>query len=463
MATASTVNVSELINKHGLTGFQVTIVILCFLIVSIDGFDTASIGFLAPALGAEWGLTPPQMAPLFGAGLFGLMSGAFLFGPLADRFGRKTILLFCVAFFGIASIAASYSTSLWMLVALRFLTGVGLGGAMPNSITLTSEYCPEHHRLLLVTTMFCGFTIGSALGGLASAHMVGAYGWRSVLLLGGVLPLVLVPFLIWALPESARYLVLQNKAPARVAAILKRISPLENFHGARFELAHKKPVGSPVSHLFKPDLVVGTILLWLAFFSSLLVIYLLSSWLPTLIKSTGLSLAAASVITAMFQVGGTLGAIALGWLMDRFNPQHVLAVCYATAAIFIAAIGSTASFPLLIGIAIFFAGFFVSGSQVGANALSASFYPTDCRATGVSWANGVGRIGSILGSMSGGLLLALDLPLSMVFVIVGVPALIGGASMFTLGRYRAANTARFAVARTDACGNSSPMNATGGG
>jgi len=446
MPATSIVNVSELINKHGLTAFQITIVVLCFLVVGIDGFDTASIGFLAPAISSEWGLTPTQMAPLFGSGLFGLMSGAFLFGPLADKWGRKTILLFCMFFFGVASIVAAYSTSLSMLIMLRFLTGVGLGGAMPNSITLTSEYCPENHRLFLVTTMFCGFTIGSALGGIASAHMVGAYGWRSVLLLGGFLPLALVPVLMWALPESARYLVLQNKAPAQVAAILKRISPNEDFEGARFELAHKKPEGFSISHLFKPDLIVGTMLLWLAFFSSLLVIYLLSSWLPTLIKSTGVSLATASVVTAMFQVGGTLGAIALGWLMDRFNPQYVLAICYATAAIFIAAIGSVAASPLLVGIAVFFAGFCISGSQVGANALSASFYPTDCRATGVSWANGVGRSGSILGSMGGGVLLTMDLHLSTVFLIVGLPALIGGVSMFVFGRYREAKIGRLVAA-----------------
>jgi MFS transporter, AAHS family, 4-hydroxybenzoate transporter len=446
VATTATVNVSELINRHGLTTFQIVIVVLCFLIVAIDGFDTASIGFLAPAIGAEWGLTPPQMAPLFGAGLFGLTSGAFLFGPLADKFGRKTILLFCVTFFGVASIVATYSTSLLMLVVLRLLTGVGLGGAMPNSITLTSEYCPERHRLLLVTTMFCGFTVGSALGGLASAHMVGAYGWRSVLLLGGILPLVLVPLLTWALPESARYLVLQHKDTARIVAILKRISPKENFEGTRFQPSHKKAEGFPINHLFKPDLIVGTTLLWLAFFSSLLVIYLLSSWLPTLIKSTGVSLATASVVTAMFQVGGTLGAIALGWLMDRCNPQYVLAICYATAAIFIAAIGGVTASPLLVGTAVFFAGFFVSGSQVGANALAASFYPTDCRASGVSWANAIGRTGSILGSMSGGMLLAVNLSMSTVFLIVGLPALIGGASMFILGRHRATQTAYFAVA-----------------
>lgn len=446
MQTHRSINVSDFINAHRLAPFQILIVALCFLIVAIDGFDTAAIGFLAPAIRAEWNLTAAQLAPLFGAGLVGLMAGAFLFGPLADKFGRKAILLFCVLFFGLASLMSAYSPSLWVLIMLRFFTGLGLGGAMPNSVTLTSEYCPEKHRLFLVTTMFCGFTVGSALGGLASAHMVEAFGWRSVLLLGGVLPLMLLPLMAWKLPESVRYLVMERKGLDRVAATLKRIAPHENFDNVRFELENTKPKGFPVGHLFKPDLFAGTLMLWLAFFMSLLIIYLLSSWLPTLIKSTGVSLKTASLVTTMFQVGGTLGAIALGWLMDRFNPHYVLAISYALAGVFIAAIGSFTHTPWLVGLAVFAAGFCISGSQVGANALSASFYPTDCRATGVSWANGVGRIGSVLGSVGGGAMLSMNLSLPAVFLIVGFPALVAGGTMLAMGRYRAGRERRLALA-----------------
>jgi AAHS family 4-hydroxybenzoate transporter-like MFS transporter len=179
---------------------------------------------------------------------------------------------------------------------------------------------------------------------------------------------------------------------------------------------------------------------------SLLIIYMLSSWLPTLIRSTGVSLKTASLVTMMFQVGGTLGAILLGWLMDRFNQHYVLAVSYALAGVFIAAIGSLTATPLLVGLAVFGAGFCISGSQVGANALSASFYPTDCRATGVSWANGMGRIGSVLGSVGGGAMLSMNMSLPTVFLIVGFPALIAGATMLVLGRYRAGQERRLALA-----------------
>lgn len=437
MQTYRSVNVTDIINRHRLAPFQILIVVLCFLIVAIDGFDTAAIGFLAPAIRAEWSLSPAQLAPLFGAGLAGLMAGAFVFGPLADKFGRKNTLLVCVLFFALSCLASAYSSSLWELVIWRFLTGLGLGGAMPNSVTLTSEFCPEKRRSFLVTTMFCGFTVGSALGGLASANLVEDYGWRSVLMLGGVLPLALVPLMVWKLPESVRYLVMEGKGLDRVAATLRRIAPEENFVGARFIVTEKKPTGFPVSHLFRADLLRGTLMLWLAFFMSLLVIYLLSSWLPTLIKTTGVSLKTASLVTTMFQVGGTVGAILLGWLMDRANAHRVLAVSYALAGLFIAAIGSLAGAPVLVGFVVFCAGFCISGSQVGANALAASFYPTDCRATGVSWANGVGRIGSVLGSVGGGAMLSMDLSLPTVFVLVGIPAVVAGITMFALGQLRA--------------------------
>jgi AAHS family 4-hydroxybenzoate transporter-like MFS transporter len=413
---------------------QIRILVLCFLIVAVDGLDTAAIGFIAPAIRSEWGLTPGQLAPLFGAGLSGLMIGAFLFGPLADKFGRRTILMVSVGLFGVASLASAFAPSAGTLVLLRFVTGLGLGGAMPNAITLTSEFCPENRRSFLVTTMFCGFTLGSALGGVATAHIVADFGWRAVLVLGGVLPLALLPVLGLALPESVRYLVLYGRGTRDVARILGRIAPAEDLTGARFVVPERKQTGFPASHLFKGGLLRGTLFLWLTFFMSLLVVYLLSSWLPTLISNTGMSLKDASLMTAMFQVGGTVGAILLGRLMDRFDPHLVLGVSYTLAGMFVAVVGSSASMPWLMVAAVFCAGFGLSGSQVGANALAAAFYPTASRATGVSWASGVGRLGSVLGSMLGGTMLSLQWGLPTVFLIVSAPAFIAGAGILAMGR-----------------------------
>lgn len=434
MSTQQTIDVQDFIDTHELSAMQIVTLLLCFLIVAVDGCDTAAIGFIAPAIRTEWHLTPAHLAPVFGAGLAGLMAGAFLFGPLADRFGRKTVLMVCAGFFGLASLASAYSSSIEMLMVLRFLTGLGLGGAMPNSVTLSSEYAPRTHRSVLVTTMFCGFTLGSALGGVVAAHVVAEFGWRSVLVIGGVLPLVLVPVLAVCLPESARFLVMNGRKPEQVRRTMQRIAPSKDLANARFSVTEKARAGFPVKHLFDRDLRRGTLLLWLAFFMSLLVIYLLSSWLPTLISSTGMTLKKASLVTAMFQVGGTVGAIALGQLMDRFNPQRVLGVTYALAAVFTTLIGSSTSNTAILVVAVFGAGFCVSGAQVGANALAAGFYPTASRATGVSWASGIGRIGSVLGSMGGAWMLSLGWGLPAVFALVGIPTVIAGISMLSMGR-----------------------------
>lgn len=435
MVQGRTIDVQDFITEHTdhkLSPLQIRTLILCFLIVAIDGFDTGAIGFIAPALRADWQVTAGQLAPLFGAGLFGLMVGAFLFGPLADRIGRKYALLLTVLFFGAASLASAWSQDITQLTLLRFLTGMGLGGAMPNAITLTSEYCPEHRRSFLTTVMFCGFTLGSAFGGLAAAQLVADYGWRSVLLLGGIVPLVLLPFMWVWLPESVRFLVLKQAPTDQIAAILRKIAPTADLRGAAFT-GVARPQGSPVMQLFAPAEKRGTLLLWSTFFMSLLVFYLLASWLPTVINSAGMSMKEASYFAMMLQLGGTVGAILIGKMMDRRNPHHVLAVSYASAAIFIALIGSATGSAVLLAAAVFGAGFCLAGSQVGVNALAAGFYPTANRATGVAWANGVGRIGSVLGSMVGGVLLGSGLGLPSMFTLIGIPVVIAGACMLIKG------------------------------
>ena len=246
---AAPMDVQEFINSNAFSTFQRNILILCFLVVTVDGFDTASIGFIAPAIKAEWQLSAAALAPLFGAGLFGLMSGALIFGPLADRFGRKPILIFSVAFFGLASLLSVFSTGLPMLLVLRFLTGLGLGGAMPSAVTLTSEYCPQGRRASLVTLMFCGFTVGSALGGLVAAQMLSSMGWRGVLCVGGVLPLLLVPLLAFKLPESLRFLLEKGKNGEQVARIVACIAP--HAKAPDLMVSDKKLTGSPVASLFR--------------------------------------------------------------------------------------------------------------------------------------------------------------------------------------------------------------------
>jgi AAHS family 4-hydroxybenzoate transporter-like MFS transporter len=433
VAPAHTIDIQEFINARPFTRYQITVLILCFLVVAADGFDTAAIGFIAPALREQWNLTPPQLSMLFVSGLAGLMVGAFVFGPIADRIGRKAVLVFATFGFGLASIASAWATNVEMLAVWRFITGLGLGGAMPMAITLTSEYSPERSRSFLVTVMFCGFTIGGASGGLAAAGLIAHYGWQSVLILGGVLPIILAVVLIFVLPESVRYLVLKGGQDEQVATILRRVDPQAPLDGAHF-VGVRKVEGSPVGQLFTRDLMAGTLLLWATFFMSLLVYYLLTSWLPTLLKTAGQSQQSAALIALMLPIGSTVGAFAIGYLMDRFGAHATLAGSYTLAAAFIVLLGLSTATPWLLVLAVFGAGLGTGGSQIGINALSASFYPTASRATGVSWANAVGRTGSLVGSMVGGYLLNIGWSLGTVFAVAAVPALVAALAIFAKGR-----------------------------
>jgi AAHS family 4-hydroxybenzoate transporter-like MFS transporter len=434
--TPRVVDVQAFIDGQRVSPLQRRVLFLCFIVIAIDGFDTAIIGFIAPAIRAEWRLGVAQLGPLFAAGLLGLMLGALAVGPLADRFGRKTMLVGSMVVFGVASLASAFGGGLGSLIVWRFMTGLGLGGAMPMTITLASEFCPAARRSSLVTMMFCGFTLGSAMGGFIASRVLPEFGWRVLLLGGGVAPLVLVPLLSALMPESVRFLVLRGGADDRITAVLRGIAPAADIHGARFVDGAIAP-GSPVAQLFRGGLLTGTLLLWLAFFMSLLVVYLMTNWMPTLLQqASGASLADAAAIGAMYQVGGTLGAILVGRLMDQFEPHGVLFGSYLTGAACIVLISLSTDRRWLMTLAVFGAGACISGGQVGGNALSAAFYPTTSRATGVAWANGIGRSGSIVGSLLGGILLDFGWPATTVYALVAIPAGISALALATLGIVR---------------------------
>ncbi|EAW1103508.1 aromatic acid/H+ symport family MFS transporter [Salmonella enterica] len=423
-------DLQALIDAAPVGKMQWRVIICCFLVVMLDGFDTAAIGFIAPDIRTHWQLSASELAPLFGAGLLGLTAGALLCGPLADRFGRKRVIELCVALFGALSLLSAFSPDIETLVLLRFLTGLGLGGAMPNTITMTSEYLPARRRGALVTLMFCGFTLGSAMGGIVSAQLVPLIGWHGILALGGILPLMLFFGLLFALPESPRWQVRRQLPQAVVARTVSAITG-ERYHDTQFFLHETAAVAKgSIRQLFAGRQLVITLMLWGVFFMSLLIIYLLSSWMPTLLNHRGIDLQQASWVTAAFQVGGTLGALLLGVLMDRLNPFRVLAVSYALGAVCIVMIGLSEN-GLLMALAIFGTGIGISGSQVGLNALTATLYPTQSRATGVSWSNAIGRCGAIVGSLSGGMMMALNFSFDTLFFVIAIPAAIS-AVMLTL-------------------------------
>jgi AAHS family 4-hydroxybenzoate transporter-like MFS transporter len=431
---ASSVDVADFIDSQPVGGFQIKLLLTCAAVLFLDGFDTTSIGFVAPPLAREWGLTKGALGPVFSAGLFGLMIGALLFGPLADRIGRRKIIIFSTLAFGIGALVTAFVQDVNTLLAIRFLTGLGLGGAMPNTIAMTSEFSPRRRRATMVMIMFCGFSVGAALGGLLAAALIPHFGWRSVFIVGGLAPLLLVPILALRLPESVRFLALTGRANERVAQLLALISPQAVFAPATRFVVHEPALpGLPVLHLFRQGRTLVTLLLWVVFFMSLLDIYFLSNWLPTVLNDLGATVSEAAAIGSMLQVGGVVGTFALGSIIDRFS-FRALALVYAVAVLAVGAIGQLGHSVVFVTMAIFVAGFCVVGGQIAANALAAAFYPTSVRATGVGWALGIGRVGSIVGPLVGGVLLTMKWSTASVFMAAAGAALCAALAAFSLSR-----------------------------
>jgi AAHS family 4-hydroxybenzoate transporter-like MFS transporter len=431
-----TVDIKAWIDNRPVAGYQWLIMGLCFFIVLFDGLDVAVMGFIAPSLIQEWGLSKAAFGPVMSAGMIGLAIGALTAGPYADRVGRKKVLLLAVTGFSVLSLACVFARNPYELAVLRLLTGVALGAAMPNTTTLLAEYLPERNRSLFITIMFTGFNMGSGLGGLLAAWLIPLYGWKSVLLAGGILPMVLLPFLWLLLPESARFLAARNAPAAQIAKVLNKLggkfSPTTNFTLAEPQAQHK----APVRMLFTERYRAGTLALWLTYFMGLLVIYLTMGWMPTLLREGGLSIERAATITGLFQIGGTVGAIVVGWIMDRRNPNGVIATSYALGGVFILLLGAFSLESSLLALGVIAAGFCMSGAQTGLNAFAPGYYPTDFRATGVSWMLGIGRFGGIFGSLIGGAVLSLGLGLPLLFALLSVPAFIAALAILANGLAR---------------------------
>lgn len=426
----SVVDVRAFINERGMSGYQWLVLALCFLIVAADGMDVAIMGFVAPSILQEWGISRATFGVVMSAAPFGLVFGALLAGPASDKIGRKTVLVASVLVFGLFTWASAHASNVTELAILRFITGCGLGAAMPNTTTLVSEYVPERSRSLMVTMMFTGFNLGSALVGFAAAALIPQQGWRAVLEMGGFLPLALVPLLMVWLPESSRFLAVRGATPERIARTLGRVCGASFAPNTTF-VSQEPPTlaRTPVRLLFSQAFARMSVALWVTYFMGLMVIYLLTGWLPTLFKDIGLSVSDAATITAMFQIGGTAGGVLVGWLMDKQAPTRIISLAYLGGAISVLLLATSGTASASLALLVALVGFCMSGAQTGLNAYAPSCYPTTARATGVSWMLGVGRFGSIFGSMVGGVLLGLGWQFSTILSLLAIPAALAAVAV----------------------------------
>jgi MFS transporter, AAHS family, 4-hydroxybenzoate transporter len=433
MNQAGVVGLGQLIDARPLSRFQLLIALLCAALIFTDGFDAQVMGFVAPALIAQLHITRGAFGPVVSVGLVGMMIGGLVGGPLADRFGRKPVLVGCSFAFGLFSLLTATATSLESLITLRLLTGLGLGGAMPNSIAMTSEYMPKRLRATAITTMFMGLPLGGAFGGFVAAGLVSRFGWQSVFVVGGIIPLFIGAWALVALPESIRFLILKGGQREKVIRFLSRIAPESAPYGDLLAGIDERPLsGIVVKQLFTENRSAVTVLLWIMFFMNLLALFFLLSWLPTLMHDNGITVHTAILLTTMSQIGNAAGGVLLGRLIDWRSSFRILGWTYLAAAAWIILIGEAGGSVELLVVMVFGAGFCAGGGQTAANALAAEFYPTAMRSTGVGWALGIGRIGSIVGPTLGGLLLAGGVQSRQIFWMAALPVSIATVAAFLI-------------------------------
>lgn len=431
------VDVHKIADKASFNKFHGIILFWCALIIVFDGYDLAVAGIAMPSIMKEMGVDPKQAGFMASSALFGMMFGAIVFGTLSDIIGRRKVIALCIALFSVFTAAAGQANDVMTFSAFRFLAGLGIGGVMPNVVAEMTEYSPRKIRATLVTMMFSGYSIGGMLAALLGKAFLESYGWQSVFY-AAIAPVVLIPLVLKYLPESMSYL-LRTGRHEELGILMARLDPshVPSSSDVFISPLERKADKAPVRDLFDDGRGFSTVMFWITFFMCLFMVYALSTWLTKLMASAGYSLGSALTFVLVLNFGAMLGAVAGGWLADRFNIKYVLIGMYLLAAVSIALLGQPLPTEALF-VTVGLAGASTIGTQIVTNAYSGQFYPAAIRSTGLGWAMGVGRTGAILAPILIGFLVSISLPLQSNFLAIAAPALIAAASISLINHKRSA-------------------------
>ena len=421
--TTENVDIGSVVDKAKFTSFHFNVVAWCLLIILFDGYDLAINGVVLPLLMQEWGLSAVQAGMLASTALAGMMFGAIFFGSLADKIGRKKVIMICIVLFSGLTFAGGFASNPTEFAILRFFAGLGIGGVMPNLVALTSEYAPQKMRSTLVTTMFSGYAVGGVMAALLGSWFTPNFGWQIMFFIAGI-PLFLLP-LIWKfLPESLAFIVKENKQE-EARRIACRLAPDLSVNEKMIFTLPKVdiPEAANVASLFRRGRTTNTLLFWLAFFTCLLTMYALSSWLPKLMMAAGYSMDNSLMFMMVMNIGAVVGIIGGGILADRFHLKPVL-MCLGMLGGIVMSLMGFQSNQFLLYILVFLAGAASIGSQMLLYSYVAQYYPLAIRSTGIGWSSAIGRMGAIVGPILIGSLLGMSLPAYINFIVVGIPVLI---------------------------------------
>jgi AAHS family 4-hydroxybenzoate transporter-like MFS transporter len=432
-----TLRIDEFVDGQTFSGFNFNLLFWSFLAMFADGYDISVMPFAMPTLSKMWHVDAGQQGWVLTASLIGVLAGSPLLGYVGDRYGRKAAILGGSVIYGVTTLAVIWQHGFWVTMALRFCTGIGIGGLMPNTISLNSELSPKRLRATLVVLMFTGITLGSSAPGYITAWLVPIYGWPVLFLVGGAVPLLVAACLYFVLPESVKFLGGRPERRAELLDTARRMRPDLRFDDdAQFESAivprpPDRTLG--IGEVLGPGFRAITPLLWVCFVTTLMANYFLNSWMPLLFNNAGLAPKQAALASSLYHIGGTVGGLLISVLLDRFG-FVVIAALFVCAAPAIDAIGGASmSYAALAPLAAI-SGLCVLGAQFGNNAAAGLLYPTQFRSKGVGWALGIGRFGAIVGPLLGGQLIKTHLPMRQLFLAASAPMWIGAVAALILVR-----------------------------
>jgi len=430
-----TIRIDDLVDGQKIRGFNLNLLFWSFLAMFADGYDISVMPFAVPTLSKIWHVDAGQQGWVITASLFGVLAGAPLLGYVGDRFGRKTAILIGSVIYGVTTLAVIWAHSFPVTIVLRFCTGIGIGGLMPNTIALNSELSPKRLRATLVVLMFTGITLGSSAPGLIVAWVLPTFGWSVLFLIGGAVPLLVAGCLYFALPESVKFLAGRPERRGELletARRMRRDLVLEDTTQFVSAVPALNPDGAVATGgIFGPGFRAITPLLWVCFMTTLMANYFLNSWMPLLFNNVGLTPEKAALASSLYHVGGTVGGLLISVLLDRFG-FIVIAALFVCAAPAIAAIGGSSMSYMALAPLAAIAGFSVLGAQFGNNAAAGLLYPTQFRSKGVGWALGIGRFGAIVGPLLGGYLIKMHLPMRQLFLAASAPMWVGAVAAVAL-------------------------------
>ncbi|AOL34316.1 MFS transporter [Geobacillus thermoleovorans] len=419
---------ADVIDNSPVRSFHIWLMIWLFLVITLDGYDVVIYGASVPLLIQEWGISDVTAGAIGSYTVIGTAIGAVLFGMLADRMGRKKIILLTTFLFGFFTFLAGFAPNPILFTISRVIAGIGLGGVMPNVIALATEMFPKRVRTAIVASIFCGYSVGAIAAALTSRALLPTVGWESIYWIGGV-PVLFLPFLMKGVPESVGFL-LEKGREEEARKVLALIDPHISHDGA-VELVkpeRKTQVSLPIVKLFTENRAFSTVMFWLSCFSAFVLIYSMNTWLPRLMMKAGYDLSSSLAFTAVMQIGAIIGTVVFGPLVNKWGFKRVLVPLFFCGAVALSLIGFMSSTIVAFAL-IAIIGAASVGVQNIANAFVSQYYPEAMRSTALGSTMAFGRIGGIVAPTFVGVLLSFNLPPQYNFAAIASAAVLGGLAV----------------------------------